>query len=102
MYKACPTEKCNKSVVDQGNGNYRCEKCAQSFNNFNWRYILRVAIADATDYEVIILFFDILLHSALKLEKNCNFKSKKTHFSQFQKWQKTIFAPEKSLKLHFR
>ena len=54
MYKACPTEKCNKSVVDEGNGNYRCEKCAQSFNNFDWRYILRVAIADVTDYEVII------------------------------------------------
>ena len=54
MYKACPSEKCNKSVVDEGNGNYRCEKCAQSFNNFDWRYILRVAIADVTDYEVII------------------------------------------------
>ena len=57
MYKACPSEKCNKSVVDEGNGNYRCEKCAQSFNNFDWRYILRVAIADVTDYEVIISIY---------------------------------------------
>ena len=38
---------------------------------------------------------------ALKSGKKCNFKSTKTHFSQFQKWQKNIFAPEKSLKLHF-
>ena len=52
MYKACPTEKCNKSVVDLGTGNYRCEKCAQEFANFHWRYILRGAIADSTDYQV--------------------------------------------------
>ena len=52
MYKACPTEKCNKSVVDLGTGNYRCEKCAQEFANFHWRYILRGAIADPTDYQV--------------------------------------------------
>ena len=48
---------------------------------------------------------DRVLHSALKLEKNCNFKSTKTHFLQFQKWQKKkkkknqFFAPENSLKL---
>ena len=38
-------------------------------------------------------------HSALKLEKKCNFKSTKTHYLHFQKWQKkkSIFAPEKSL-----
>ena len=39
-------------------------------------------------------------HSTLKLEKKCNFKSTKTHYLHFQKWQKkSIFAPEKSLKL---
>ena len=41
-----------------------------------------------------------LRHSALKLEKECNFKSIKTHFLLFQKWQKkSFFAQEKSLKL---
>jgi len=58
MYKACPTEKCNKSVVDLGTGNYRCEKCAQEFANFHWRYILRGAIADPTDYQWITMFDD--------------------------------------------
>ena len=39
-------------------------------------------------------------HSALKLEKKCNFKSTKAHFLLFQKWQKKIiFAQEKGLKL---
>ena len=35
-----------------------------------------------------------------KIGKKCNFKSTKTHFLLFQKWQKkSIFAQEESLKL---
>jgi replication factor A1 len=56
MYMACPTDKCNKAVKDTGGGGqYRCDKCSQEFPNFHWRYILRGAIADATDYEVILV-----------------------------------------------
>ena len=53
MYKACPTEKCNKMVNDVGPGSYKCEKCRQEFPEFQWRYIVRGAIADATSYQVI-------------------------------------------------
>ena len=39
-----------------------------------------------------------LLHSiALKLEKKCNFKSTKTHFLPFQKWQKNKFLYQKKV-----
>ena len=41
-FQACPTEACNKKVVDQGNGMYRCEKCAREFPNYKWRMILSV------------------------------------------------------------
>ena len=41
------------------------------------------------------------VHSALKLEKKCNFKSTKTHYLHFQIWQKINFASEKSLKIAF-
>ena len=51
MYKACPADKCNKMVIDY-NGQYKCEKCRSEFPNFHWRYILRGAIADATNYQV--------------------------------------------------
>ena len=34
-------------------------------------------------------------HSALKLEKKCNFKSTKTHYLHFQKWQKINFCTRK-------
>ena len=37
------------------------------------------------------------LHSAQKLEKKCNFKSTKTHFLQFQKWQKNQFLHQKKV-----
>ena len=38
------------------------------------------------------------LHSALKLEKKCNFKSAKKHYLHFQKWQKIHFCTRKKFK----
>ena len=38
------------------------------------------------------------LHSALKLEKKCNFKSAKKHYLHFQKWQKINFCTRKKFK----
>uniref|UniRef100_A0A8I5ZL77 Replication protein A subunit n=1 Tax=Rattus norvegicus TaxID=10116 RepID=A0A8I5ZL77_RAT len=40
MYQACPTQDCNKKVIDQQNGLYRCEKCDREFPNFKYRMIL--------------------------------------------------------------
>lgn len=44
VYKACPQQGCNKKVVDQGNGMYRCEKCAKEYQypNFNFRLLMNV------------------------------------------------------------
>ena len=38
------------------------------------------------------------IHSALKLEKKYNFKSKKRIFCSFKNGKKSIFAPEKKFK----
>ena len=40
-------------------------------------------------------FFNVTMHSALKLEKKCNFKSAKKHYLHFQKWQKINFCTRK-------
>ncbi|KAK2110569.1 hypothetical protein P7K49_010315 [Saguinus oedipus] len=40
MYQACPTQDCNKKVIDQQNGLYRCEKCDTEFPSFKYRMIL--------------------------------------------------------------
>jgi len=41
------------------------------------------------------LYYPPPSHSALKLEKKCNFKSTKTHYLHFQKWQKINFCTRK-------
>lgn len=46
MYQACPTQDCNKKVIDQQNGLYRCEKCDREFPNFKYRMILSVSRVD--------------------------------------------------------
>lgn len=43
MYQACPTQDCNKKVIDEQNGLYRCEKCDREFPNFKYRMILSVS-----------------------------------------------------------
>lgn len=42
FYKSCPTPECNKKVLDQENGTFRCEKCNADFPNFKYRLILSV------------------------------------------------------------
>lgn len=44
VYKACPQPECNKKVVDQENGNYRCEKCNADFPNFKYRLLCNVSL----------------------------------------------------------
>jgi len=53
MYQGCPNlndgKTCNKKVQDQSDGTYRCEKCGTNAASFNWRLIMKMAVADATD-----------------------------------------------------
>ena len=54
-----------------------------------------------TQEDLTTAFFfptDIATHSALKLEKKCNFKSAKTHFFPFQKRQEIDFCTRKKFK----
>lgn len=43
LYQACPSKDCNKKVVDQQNGMYRCEKCDKEFPEFKYRLMLSVS-----------------------------------------------------------
>lgn len=46
LYSACPSDGCNKKVVDMNNGLYRCEKCNREYDSFNWRLMLSVSFED--------------------------------------------------------
>uniref|UniRef100_A0A3B3BFE1 Replication protein A subunit n=1 Tax=Oryzias melastigma TaxID=30732 RepID=A0A3B3BFE1_ORYME len=58
LYKGCPSQDCNKKVIDQHNGTYRCEKCDKEFPNFQHRLILSANIADHTDNQWVTCFQD--------------------------------------------
>ncbi|CAN0906747.1 Replication protein A 70 kDa DNA-binding subunit C [Linum grandiflorum] len=52
MYTACPImigdRPCNKKVSNNGDGKWRCEKCDQTVDECEYRYILQVQIQDHT------------------------------------------------------
>ncbi|XP_077336698.1 replication protein A 70 kDa DNA-binding subunit isoform X1 [Lithobates pipiens] len=56
MYQACPSQDCNKKVIDQQNGLFRCEKCDKEFPNFKYRLILSANIADFGENQWITCF----------------------------------------------
>ncbi|CAH3021049.1 unnamed protein product [Porites evermanni] len=56
LYKACPTGDCNKKLIEEGDGNYRCEKCNRSFPNFQYRLILSANLADFTGNQWVTCF----------------------------------------------
>ncbi|EEH16301.1 hypothetical protein PABG_06388 [Paracoccidioides brasiliensis Pb03] len=47
-YPACLTDKCNKKVLQDETGRWRCERCDQSFPRPEYRYILSVNVCDHT------------------------------------------------------
>lgn len=56
VYKACPQAECSKKVVDQENGQYRCEKCNCEYPNFKYRLMLSVSVYFHLNYLIICEF----------------------------------------------
>lgn len=58
LYTACPSDGCNKKVIDMNNGLFRCEKCNREYDSFSWRLMLSGNMADATDNNWVTCFQD--------------------------------------------
>uniref|UniRef100_A0A8C2FC83 Replication protein A subunit n=1 Tax=Cyprinus carpio TaxID=7962 RepID=A0A8C2FC83_CYPCA len=58
LYQACSSKDCNKKVVDQQNGMYRCEKCDKEFPDFKYRLMLSANVADFGDNQWVTCFQD--------------------------------------------
>ncbi|KAJ8953979.1 hypothetical protein NQ314_007172 [Rhamnusium bicolor] len=56
IYKACPTEECNKKVIDLENGMYRCEKCNREFPNFKYRLLASMNVGDWSGNQWVSMF----------------------------------------------
>ncbi|KAI0896750.1 replication factor-a protein [Annulohypoxylon nitens] len=58
-YPACSSEQCNKKVVDQGDGSWRCEKCNIVHARPQYRYIMSVNVNDHTGQLWLSCFDDV-------------------------------------------
>ncbi|XP_055587325.1 replication protein A 70 kDa DNA-binding subunit-like [Uranotaenia lowii] len=59
VYKACPQPECNKKVIDQENGQFRCEKCNADFPNFKYRLLVNMLVGDWTSNRWMTVFSDL-------------------------------------------
>lgn len=58
-YPACPTDRCNKKVFEVGaGGQWKCEKCNQTFDRCNYRYMLTLLINDFSSNLWVTAFDD--------------------------------------------
>lgn len=57
-YPACSNENCNKKVIEQSDGTWRCEKCDTNNASPDWRYMLTISITDETGQMWLTLFND--------------------------------------------
>ncbi|CAB4255966.1 similar to Saccharomyces cerevisiae YAR007C RFA1 Subunit of heterotrimeric Replication Protein A (RPA) [Maudiozyma barnettii] len=55
-YPACSNENCNKKVVEQSDGTWRCEKCDTNNAAPQWRYMLTISVLDETNQLWLTLF----------------------------------------------
>lgn len=55
-YPACQTENCNRKVIEQADGSWRCEKCNKSFQEPDYRYVLTLSIVDQSGQLWVTLF----------------------------------------------
>ncbi|CAM9432177.1 unnamed protein product, partial [Hapterophycus canaliculatus] len=57
-YTACLNDGCNKKVIETMEGGWQCEKCNQTHQNCNRRYILSMTISDQTGKSWVTVFND--------------------------------------------
>lgn len=57
-YPACASEGCSKKVIQQPDGQWRCETCSLNHDQPIWRYILTVSALDSTGQIWLNLFND--------------------------------------------
>ncbi|SCU82414.1 LADA_0C05094g1_1 [Lachancea dasiensis] len=55
-YSACANEGCNKKVIQDSDGTWRCEKCDANHEKPQWRYMLTISVLDETGQLWMTLF----------------------------------------------
>lgn len=58
-YAACASSDCNKKVIEQEPGQWRCEKCDKTFPQPEYRYIMSLNVSDHTGQIWLSCFDDV-------------------------------------------
>ena len=58
-YPACPSSGCNKKVVEDSDGGWRCEKCDKVYPAPEYRYIMTINVMDHTYQQWLQCFDDV-------------------------------------------
>ncbi|KAF3057993.1 Replication factor A protein 1 [Daldinia childiae] len=96
-YPACSSEQCNKKVIEQGDGTWRCEKCEISHPRPQYRYIMSVNVNDHTG-QLWLSCFDDVGRVIMGMSADELMEIKENDEDRFP----TIFEAANCTKLHFR
>ncbi|CCF56082.1 hypothetical protein KAFR_0A06470 [Kazachstania africana CBS 2517] len=88
-YPACSNEGCNKKVLEQSDGTWRCEKCDINNPSPRWRYVLTISIMDETN-QLWLTLFDDQAEQLLGTSANKLMELKETDPNQFTKVTQAI------------
>ncbi|CAL1373777.1 unnamed protein product [Linum trigynum] len=81
-YTSCPLmigdRQCNKKVTNNGDGRWRCDRCDQSVDECDYRYILSLQIQDHTGLTWVTVFQE-------SGEELMGISAKDLHFMKFEK-----------------
>ena len=100
-YESCIGEGCNKKVVLEDDGKYRCEKCNKTYDECNYRYLVSAHIADFSGQIWVNVFNDAgdgLFGMSAKELKELGENSS----SQLQTTVKSLYFREHGMKLRGR
>ncbi|KAI0386638.1 replication factor-a protein [Hypomontagnella monticulosa] len=96
-YPACSSEQCNKKVIDQGDGTWRCEKCDIAHPRPQYRYIMSVNVNDHTG-QLWLSCFDDVGRVIMGMTADELMEIKENDEDRFP----AIFEAANCTKLHFR
>ncbi len=102
-YPACKSEGCNRKVIEQPDGLWRCEKCDVNHPEPRYRYILSCSVVDHTG-QVWVTFFDETAQVVLGLSANELHRAKEEEMDngKFVKIMEDVQMREYSFRLSAR
>lgn len=100
-YPACSSEGCQKKVLEQSDGTWRCEKCEINHPSPKWRYMLTISIMDETQQIWLTLFND-QAEQLLGVDANTLVSLKEKDVNEFQRVTQNIQMDQYDFRIRAR